>query len=80
MKIENNIIFSRKDRLEIKGERCKRVILRHTKHFLAIQQLELFRKVSFFLLSSCDPTRFSSLRLLELGNSQTALAAEAFTC
>ncbi|KAF2532754.1 hypothetical protein F2Q70_00031239 [Brassica cretica] len=41
--------------------------------------LRAFRQLSVFVISSCDSTRFCSLRLLELGISPTALIAEAST-
>ncbi|WZZ79356.1 hypothetical protein YC2023_099928 [Brassica napus] len=37
------------------------------------------RQLSIFVISSCDSTRFCSLRLLELGISPTALVAKAST-
>ncbi|KAF3596506.1 hypothetical protein DY000_02020855 [Brassica cretica] len=41
--------------------------------------LRAFRQLSVFVISSCDSTRFCSLRLLELGISPTALIDEAST-
>ncbi|KAF3535943.1 hypothetical protein F2Q69_00022748 [Brassica cretica] len=41
--------------------------------------LRAFRQLFIFVISSCDSTRFCSLRLLELGISPTSLMAEAST-
>ncbi|CAN7058279.1 unnamed protein product, partial [Brassica oleracea var. botrytis] len=41
--------------------------------------LRAIRQLSVFVISTCDSTRFCSLRLLELGISPTALVAKAST-
>ena len=73
MKIEKNEIFLREDKYDSEAE--KESPNRPKEEYIwdaEASNLGIF----LFLLLSCDSTRFTSLRWLELGNSPIALAAE----